>query len=339
MNRISTRRYMAPRISIFNHKGGVGKTSLTFNIASALGTLGHKVLIVDADPQSNLSSIFIPDDVIDNMLDESDTPNGNTIWSALKPIVEASGDIKVIRPYEMTNNIFLIPGDIKLAEYEEELPTLWGDCYQSKIKGYRGVSAISNLVNQIAESYDIDYIFYDSGPNIGALNKVILLDCDFYIVPAACDIFSIRAIKTLGRTMYDWIKSWKILLQLAPSDMYVLPGMPVFLGYIPQRFRTYAGVMLADFSQIIPKMERQIKSEIVNQLSKISKNLVYTRSTKMKLGEIKDYSSLATSSQVSGQAFWELPKLSNTKRTIILNSFIKIADKIKLRIERHRGIK
>ncbi len=58
MSRVSNHRHPAPRISVFNHKGGVGKTSLTFNIASALGYLGHKVLVVDADPQSNLTSIY-----------------------------------------------------------------------------------------------------------------------------------------------------------------------------------------------------------------------------------------------------------------------------------------
>jgi cellulose biosynthesis protein BcsQ len=336
MSRLSNSRYPAPRISIFNHKGGVGKTSLTFNIASALGSLGHKVLVVDADPQSNLTSIFIPDEVVDNLLDESDSPNGNTIWTALKPIVEASGDVHLIEPYEMANNLFLVPGDIKLAEYEEELPTLWGDCYQSKIKGYRGVSAISNLVNQIASQYEIDYIFYDSGPNIGTLNKVILLDCDFYVIPAACDIFSIRAIKTLGRTLHDWINNWGLLRQLAPAGMYVLPGKPVFIGYIPQRFKTYAGIMVNDFSNIIPKMERQIKSEIVNQISKIDKNLVYTRSTKMKLGEIKDLGPLATSSQQIGRAYWELPKVEQGRKEEIKKSFIAIAEKMKLRINRHR---
>ncbi len=72
--------------------------------------------------------------VVDSLLDESDTPSGNTIWTALKPIVEASGDVHLIKPYEMANNLYLIPGDISLLSTEEELPTLWSDCYQSKSK-------------------------------------------------------------------------------------------------------------------------------------------------------------------------------------------------------------
>lgn len=336
MNNSEIRRHAAPRISIFNHKGGVGKTSLTFNIASAIGSLGHRVLLVDADPQSNLTSFFIQDEVVDELLDKSDTPQGKTIWSAVKPIVEASGNINFIKPYEMSSNLFLIPGDIKLAEYEEELPTWWGDCYQSKIKGYRGVSAISNLINQIATKFNIDYIFYDTGPNIGTLNRVILLDCDFYIVPAACDVFSLRAIKTLGITLHDWIKNWSILLQLAPSEMYVLPGRPVLLGYIPQRFKTYAGIMTMDFSAIIPQMEKQIKSEIVNQVSKLGRDLYYTRSSTLKIGEIKDFGPIATNSQLIGRSYWDIPGLPVGRKEQIKNSFLDIAKKIILRINRYK---
>lgn len=328
-------RLPAPRISIFNHKGGVGKTTLTFNIASAFGSLGHKVLLVDSDPQSNLTSFFVEDAVVDELIDESDSPTGNTIWSALKPIVEASGDVKEIEPYEMKNNIFLLPGDIKLSEFEEELPILWGECYQSKTKGYRGVSAISKLVNKLVDDYKIDFVFYDSGPNIGVLNRVILLDSDYFIVPAACDIFSLRAIKTLGKTLHDWIKTWNLLLQLAPSDMYVLPGKPVFLGYIPQRFKTYGGIITSDYGKLLPKLEKQINNDIVNQISKINRRLVYSKSSIMKLGDVVDFGQSATLSQVNGQALWELEELDKHRRNRYKNIFLNIAKKIISRIDKH----
>ncbi len=336
MSTSSNKRYIAPRISIFNHKGGVGKTTLTFNIASAIGALNYRVLVVDSDPQSNLTSFFVSDDYVDELLDKSDSEEGNTIWSALKPIVEAAGEVKIIKPFEMPNNVFLLPGDIKLAEFEEELPILWGDCYQSKMKGYRGVSSLSKLVNKIALDYKIDFIFYDSGPNIGSLNKIILLDSDFYVIPAACDIFSLRAIKTLGRTLHDWIKSWEILSQLAPSNMYILPGKPVFIGYIPQRFKTYGGIITNEFSQVIPKLERQIKSEIINQISPIDKSLIYSKSSTLKLGDVKDFGQIVTSSQISGMALWNIPTIPNTRKEEIKKTFLNIANKLINRINNYR---
>src|SRR5258706_15578733 len=83
-------------ISIFNHKGGVGKTTLTMNLASTLALLGKRVLLVDSDPQCNLTSYLIADDVVDDLLDKSDSQHGRTIWSAVKPVSEGLGTIKRI---------------------------------------------------------------------------------------------------------------------------------------------------------------------------------------------------------------------------------------------------
>src|ERR1035437_895714 len=118
-------RTSAKRIAIFNHKGGVGKTTLTLNIAAALASLGKRVLLVDSDPQCKLTSYVLEGRVVDDLLDNSDGANGQTIWSALKPIVEASGDVRPLRPYELsTKNLFSLPGDIRLSEFEAELNSL-----------------------------------------------------------------------------------------------------------------------------------------------------------------------------------------------------------------------
>jgi cellulose biosynthesis protein BcsQ len=68
----SIRRSSAKRIAIFNHKGGVGKTTLTANVADAFAALGKIVLLVDADPQCNLTSYMVDPAVVDDLLDNSD---------------------------------------------------------------------------------------------------------------------------------------------------------------------------------------------------------------------------------------------------------------------------
>jgi cellulose biosynthesis protein BcsQ len=320
-----TPRYTAPRIAIFNHKGGVGKTTLLVNIAAALGALGKIVLLVDSDPQCNLTSYLIEEDVVDDMLDSSDSDGGRTLWSALKPVAEAMGGARVIEPVERLTNVFLLPGDIQLSGFEQELTTMWADCYQRKPKGFRGTAALSALVNDTAMALGADYVFFDAGPNIGPLNRIVLLDCDYFIVPAACDLFSIRALKTLGQTLRKWILEWETMVQLAPDDLYLLPGRPALLGYIPQRFRVYGLHPTLTYAKYIPQIERHIHSDIVTVLQKIDLNLV--RSS-LALGQIKDFGGLSPSSQREGQPLWETTAGTADQRLEARNEFFAVAQKI-----------
>jgi cellulose biosynthesis protein BcsQ len=123
-------------IAIFNHKGGVGKTTLTVNVADALADLGFNVLLIDADPQCNLTSFYIPENELEELLGESDEANGGTIWSAIKPVVNGEGPIKQIEAYDVGDNQLLIAGDVLLADYEEELPEAWTGSFARKERGY-----------------------------------------------------------------------------------------------------------------------------------------------------------------------------------------------------------
>ncbi|MBI2924117.1 MAG: AAA family ATPase [Verrucomicrobia bacterium] len=292
-------RCKARRIAIFNHKGGVGKTTLSINIAYALLALGKKVLLVDSDPQCNLTSYLIDDEVVDSLLDNSDKPDGSTLWSALKPVVEGLGGPRAIKPIE-TSGMRLLPGDIKLSEFESELDDFWKDCYARKIRGFRGSAALSELVNTVAEEQKADFVFYDAGPNIGPLNRVILLDCDYFIVPAACDLFSVRALKTLGHTMCSWISQWESIIQFAPDETYLLPGKPRFLGYIPQQFRVYGQSMTRGYSYYFAQLEKKIHSDIVNPLRKLDPQLSETSASAAKLGEIRNFGDLVEKAQQQG---------------------------------------
>ena len=145
---------------------------------------------------------------------------------------------------------------------------MWLESLQRKAKGYRAITALSYTVNEVATRHDVDFVFYDCGPNIGALNRAILLDCDYFIVPAALDEFSIRALKTLGITLENWITTYRTILELAPDDVYLLPGTPKFLGYIIQRFRVYGGQVSAGQAAYLPKFERQVYSDVVSRFEK-----------------------------------------------------------------------
>ena len=208
----------------------------------------------------------------------------------------------------------------------------WGQCLQRKLRGFRGTTAISEVVNAMAESLGADYVFFDSGPNIGPLNRAILLDCDYFIVPVACDLFSLRALKTLGRTLVDWIDAWSTICDLAPRDTYLLPGQPKFLGYIPEGFRVYGGRVSAEHSMALSRIDKEILDQIVQVLK--HRNLAPRRAKGFRLGEIKDFGILVSASQNEGVPIYEVTKGSAEQRERAKNAFLSLAEKIDERVER-----
>lgn len=321
------------KISVFNHKGGVGKTTLTMNLTSALADMGRRVLLVDTDPQCNLTSYLIADDVVDNLLDKADSDSGNTIWSALRPISEATGGFKLVKPLATpVANLSLLPGDIRLSEFEVDLSEFWAQSFQRKIKGFRGTAAISELADAVAEKLGADYIFYDSGPNIGALNRCILLDCDYFIVPVACDLFSVRALRTLGRTLVSWIQDWQTISALAPEETPLLAGKPKFLGYVPGGFRVYGGAMAQQHSHYLSQIEKDIYSQVVTLLRKADPDLAQGSMSQFKLGEIKDFASLVPASQREGRPLYAVSAGTPAQRATARQAFMTLAKRVEQRI-------
>src|SRR5262245_61649767 len=133
-------------LALFNHKGGVGKTTLTVNVADSFVDLGFTVLMIDADPQCNLTSFFLDEKYLDELLGESDDADGGTIWSAIKPVVDGKGPIKDIEVVGIREGLNLCPGDVLLADYEEELPASWTGSFARKARDYDVMCALSRAV-------------------------------------------------------------------------------------------------------------------------------------------------------------------------------------------------
>ena len=322
------------RLSVFNHKGGVGKTTLTMNLGATLAKAGSRVLLVDSDPQCNLTSYLIEEEVVDRLLDEADRPEGRTIWSGVQPVAEAIGGVKPLLPLETSiANLFLLPGDIRLSEFETDLSDFWAQCFQRKPKGFRGTTAISELVGQVVEEHQIEYVLFDSGPNIGPLNRVLLLDCDYFIVPLACDLFSLRALKTLGRTLTAWIADWRTVADLAPEGIYLLPGQPRFLGYVPGRFRVYRGQVVAQQSTYLSQIEREVHSQLVLPLRAVDSHLAPGSLKSFKLGELQDFGSLVPASQLQGAPISEVDAGSAGQRARAAMALATLTKRMTTRIQ------
>jgi hypothetical protein len=163
------------------------------------------------------------------------------------------------------------------------------------------------------------------------------LDSDYFIVPAACDLFSVRALKTLGNTLANWITSWEMVYDLSPDDLYVLPGRPKFLGYIPQRFRVYRGQVVAGQTGYLVEIEKHIYSDVVAVLRAIEPDLAFGTMSQLKLGQVKDFSSLAATSQTDGVALKDAYTTNRNQSDEANVAFNQIANKIIERIDQQKG--
>jgi cellulose biosynthesis protein BcsQ len=294
------------RIVLFNHKGGVGKTTLTVNIAHALVNAGKRVLLVDTDPQCSMSSFFLEEARLDTMLDESEGPDGNTLWTGIKPVSEGSGTLADIEPFKIRDGLYLAVGDIRLSEYENSLAECWNLCLSRNRRGYLCTTALSRLVDDLAKATKADFVFFDAGPNIGPLNRAILLDCTHFIVPAACDLFSSRALKTLGYALSDWITTWRRVIEMAPDGTALLEGAPKLLGFIPQGFRIYGGRMANAPLVALSTLGPRVVHFVWKPLQEAYGERVKEKPARLKLGEVKDLGTLVTESQEQGKPIWSV---------------------------------
>jgi cellulose biosynthesis protein BcsQ len=304
------------KIALFNHKGGVGKTTLTVNIADALAAAGKRVLLVDADPQCNLSSFYLEEADLEKLLGDSDDDiNGETLWSAVKPVAEGRGGVKAIQDWGVhaSQQVFLLPGDVMLSEYEEVLPEAWTECFAQRTRGYDVTTALAQVVNATASARNVDVVLYDVGPNVGALNRAVLLDCDYFITPVAADLFSLRALSTVGRSVAKWIKTWITIRNLAaPRDQARLfLGKPAFLGYITSAFKVNSGRNAANpHAEWERRIAPRVRDRIVKELTAIDPMLVPTQGSH-KVGGVKHFQSLAPEGQKYGVAIGKLKGLVN----------------------------
>ena len=102
---------------------------------------------------------------------------------------------------EPAPGIGLVAGDMLLSGAEDELTSQWPDCLDRKPRAFRVLSAISRALHGAAEKVAAHLILMDVGPNLGALNRAVLVTADHVVVPLAADLCSIRGLHNLGPTL------------------------------------------------------------------------------------------------------------------------------------------
>ncbi|GAA3917226.1 AAA family ATPase [Chitinophaga oryziterrae] len=218
-------------IAFFNNKGGVGKTTLVYHITYMLAELGYKCLAVDLDPQTNLTSMFLNDERLQEIYDnDSSRP---TILESIKPVNRGIGDILPAHIEKINDNIGLIPGDLELSLFEDKLSSSWLSSLNYDEAAFRTVSSFYRIIKEAGERFDADFSIIDMGPNFGAINRATLIAADFVVVPMAADLFSLQGLKNLGNRLEAWQREWSDRFSRNPEPSLELPTAAIApLGYV-----------------------------------------------------------------------------------------------------------
>lgn len=165
---------MSRTITVFNQKGGVGKTTSVVNLAAALGKLNKRILIIDIDPQGNATSGLGVDKKNLN----------NSIYDAL--INKTS--LKEIIQKTSAENVDIVPSNVDLAGAEIEL-----------IEIEERELALKNSLEEVENKYD--FIFIDCPPSLGLLSINGLSASDSVIIPIQCEYYALEGVSQLVETV------------------------------------------------------------------------------------------------------------------------------------------
>jgi len=299
---------MAIKIGLFNHKGGVSKTTTTFNVGWMLAEKGSRVILVDADPQCNLTGIVMgysgPTELERFFENEAERNLRAGLSPAFESRPKAIEGIDCV-PVPGRDGLFLLPGHIRLAEYEVTLGI--AQELSGSLQALQNLpGAMSYLLDRTAERHAADFVLIDMSPSLSSINQNLLMTSDYFLVPSAPDFYSVMALDSLANVLPKW-RRWSDQAQKTPTFKdadYPFPSAePKLLGVVIQNYRPRAGQPAQAFQRWINKIDHVAANTLLPNLSAASMVLPTEKYQECgleqgyRLATIPDFNSLIAASQ------------------------------------------
>jgi len=291
-----------PVIAFFNNKGGVGKTSLVYHLAWMFSDLGTRVLAADLDPQANLTAAFCDEDLLEGLW--KDDARDFTIYRSIQPLVRGIGDIASAVPILVTDNLALLPGDLLLSGFEDELSAQWPASLSGNERAFRVLSAFWRVMQQAAAICKSDAILLDLGPNLGSINRTGLIASDYVVIPLAPDLFSLQGLRNLGPAFDRWRREWNDRLARKPDTDIPLPaGRIQPLGYVVHQHSVRLDRPVKAYDKWINRIPADYRSFV---LGEVPNGALSIKDDPHRLASLRHYRSLMPMAQEARKPMFHL---------------------------------
>ncbi|MCR5040434.1 MAG: AAA family ATPase [Bacteroidales bacterium] len=293
-------------ISVINYKGGVGKTTLTANIAGELAYRGYDVLMIDLDPQASLTFSFIdPEKWRDEVAPSKTIKN----WFTTKNKIKEKNFNKLIISPEAVNDALdgrgtldLVSSHLELINVDLELATKLGGVDQQQISEnfIKVHHRMKEGLDQIPEEA-YDYVIIDCPPNFNIVTKCAIVASDYVLIPAKPDYLSTMGIDYLKASVKKLVTDYNGFCgQLGEDDETYETIDPEIIGVVFTMVQFYGGLPINACRQYIDKT-RELGFPVFDNYMRENKTLYadaprlgvpvvlnYKRSRADIVGEIED---------------------------------------------------
>ncbi len=256
-----------PVLTFFNNKGGVGKTTLVAHVAAMAAQKGKTVVVIDLDPQANLTGSFLGEDELAAIWESSNQSNAsNTIYACIKPLLGTS-DLLDPTLVKINDKLFLLPGAMSLAGFEDELSDTWTRSLgESNLeRPFRIQTAFWQIAQLAAKKVGADLIIVDVGPNLGAINRSALVASDFVAIPIGADLFSLQGLSNLGPALRTWRSQWKKRVENWQQATFELPaGLMQPIGYLLQQYSVRLSRPVKAYDRWVAKIPNEYRKSVLN---------------------------------------------------------------------------
>lgn len=210
-------------VSVINYKGGVGKTTITANLAAGLSWKGFNVLMIDLDPQASLTFSFIKPEEWKKHYSNSKTIKywfdsfSNSSPSNLKDLIFSPSNVSA--KLNGQGKLDLIPSHLGLINVDLELATELGGATlkQSKRNFLKVHKRLANGIKQI-EDGEYDLILIDCPPNFNVVTKTAIVASDHILIPAKPDYLSTLGIDYLKRSLDQLISNFNEYVDIEDEE-------------------------------------------------------------------------------------------------------------------------